>query len=128
MESTVGIEWIVDASGCRPSALRDERAMRDVIERAIDELGLNVLGEQSWHVFGGEGGVTGLVMLTESHLAVHTYPVEGIATFNLYCCTARPEWPWDERLTSMLGASHVTVRTVGRGADVCVETLEASRR
>ena len=39
-----------------------------------------------WHKFGGEGGVTGLIMLTESHLACHTYPEYQTATFNLYCC------------------------------------------
>ncbi len=116
MESNVGIEWVVDAVGCVPSALRDVRALQDVVARAIDELGLMVLGEPSWHVFEGQGGVTGLVMLTESHLAVHTYPEVGVATFNLYCCSRRPEWPWADRLAEHLGAEAVEVRTIVRGA------------
>ena len=116
MESNVGIEWVVDAVGCRPSSLRDVRKLQAVVARAIDELGLLVLGTPAWHVFEGQGGVTGLVMLTESHLAVHTYPEFGVATFNLYCCAERPEWSWAERLTEELDAAEVVVRTVVRGS------------
>jgi len=31
-------------------------------------------------------GVTGLLLLTESHLACDTFPERGFASFNLYCC------------------------------------------
>lgn len=115
MESNVGIEWVVDAVGCEPSALRDVRVVQAVVARAIDELGLTVLGDPAWHVFEGQGGVTGLVMLTESHLAVHTYPEFGVATFNLYCCSNRPEWPWADRLAEHIGAEAVEVRAFVRG-------------
>ena len=75
------------------------------------------MGEPQWHTFPGEGGVTGLVMLTESHLACHTYPEFGVATFNLYCCRERPAWAWDERLRDMIGARDVQVRSVNRSTE-----------
>lgn len=71
--------------------------------------------EPHWHTFPGAGGVTGLYLLTESHLACHTYPELGVATFNLYTCRSRPEWPWRERLATELGARCVTVRVAERG-------------
>ncbi|HEX3560880.1 MAG TPA: S-adenosylmethionine decarboxylase [Pyrinomonadaceae bacterium] len=111
---TVGTEWLIEASGCDAGRLRDAEGLRAVFARAVAELGLRVVGEQSWHKFPGEGGVTGLVMLTESHLACHTYPEFGVATFNLYCCRERAAWPWDERLREMLGARAVSVRCVRR--------------
>jgi S-adenosylmethionine decarboxylase len=113
---TVGTEWLIEASGCGEDALRDEARLREVFARAIRELDLRVVGEQMWHKFPGEGGVTGLAMLTESHLACHTYPELGTATFNLYCCRERAAWPWDERLREMLGARDVCVRSVLRAA------------
>jgi S-adenosylmethionine decarboxylase len=113
---TVGTEWLIEASGCDAGALRDEATLREVFARAIQELGLRVVGEQMWHKFPGEGGVTGLAMLTESHLACHTYPELNTATFNLYCCRERVAWPWDERLREMLGARGVNVRSVERTA------------
>jgi S-adenosylmethionine decarboxylase len=111
---TVGTEWLIEASGCDAQALRDEVVLREVFARAIRELDLRVVGEQMWHKFPGEGGVTGLAMLTESHLACHTYPELNTATFNLYCCRERAAWPWDERLREMLGAQDVRVRSVER--------------
>ena len=111
---TVGTEWLVEASGCDASRLRDAEALRAVFARAVSELGLRVVGEAHWHKFPGEGGVTGLALLTESHLACHTYPEFGVATFNLYCCRERATWPWDERLREMLGATGVRVRRLAR--------------
>jgi S-adenosylmethionine decarboxylase len=110
----VGEEWFIDAAGCRPDALRDLDALAALLERVIAELDLHVLGAPQWHRFPPPGGITGLVMLTESHLTLHTYPEVGIASFNLYCCRERPVWPWAERLADALGAAHVAVRRVAR--------------
>lgn len=119
----VGHEWVVDASGCDADALRDLALVQRVIGRIVDELGLKPVGPPAWHKFPGEGGVTGIVLLSESHLACHTYPELGAATFNLYCCRERPEWPWTERLRESLGASEVTIRRLERAVTgVAAET------
>jgi S-adenosylmethionine decarboxylase len=112
----VGQEWIVDATGCDADALRDLPRLRALLDVIIAELSLKPVGEPLWHKFPGEGGVTGLVLLSESHLACHTYPEFGVATFNLYCCRERPDWPWQKRLASVLGATEVHVRTVRRAS------------
>ena len=110
----IGSEWLVEAGGCDEEALRDVGRLAALFARVIDELGLHALHEPSWHVFPGPAGVTGFVMLTESHLACHTYPEHGIAAINLYCCRPRPEWPWEARLVELLGASEVRVRRLER--------------
>ncbi len=124
---TVGTEWLIEASGCDAGALRDVARLREVFARAISELDLRVVGEPLWHKFPGEGGATGLAMLTESHLACHTYPEFRAATFNLYCCRDRPEWPWAERLREMLGAESVRVRSVRRRAPADSPSHEPAR-
>lgn len=113
----VGTEWLIEAFDCDPSALRDVGSLQGVFAAIIGDLGLKVLGEPHWHKFGGEGGVTGLTMLTESHLACHTYPEYGTATFNLYCCHSRPEWNWNDRLRNMIGSQTVQVSQIVRGQD-----------
>lgn len=110
----VGTEWLIEATGCDRAALRDENAIRSVMSSVISDLGLCVI-DSVWHKFEGEGGVTGLIALTESHLACHTYPEHCTATFNLYCCRTRPEWDWDTNLKAALGASNVTVTKIERG-------------
>jgi len=114
----VGVEWVVEALGCDPARLRDEAAPRGVCEQLLAELGLHAVGPGRWHRFPAPGGVTGLYLLTESHLACHTYPEHGLATFNLYCCRPRPRWPWEERLGEALGAARVVVRMLERGEAV----------
>jgi S-adenosylmethionine decarboxylase len=111
----VGTEWLVEAKNCSEKLLRDEETLRRTFGSIIKDLGLKTIGQAIWHKFPGEGGVTGLVALTESHLACHTYPEHKIATFNLYCCKERPEWDWEENLKNMLGAKEVAVRKVKRG-------------
>ena len=106
---------MVDAHGCDPKTLRSPEALQAVFNRVLRELGLSAAGDPVWHVFPGEGGVTGLLLLTESHLACHTFPERGFAAFNLYCCRPRAEWPWRERLREALGATDVQVTTLVRG-------------
>jgi len=110
----VGTEWLVEATGCSGDLLRDETALRSIFRQIITDLGLKAISE-IWHTFDGEGGVTGLVALTESHLTCHTYPEHLTATFNLYCCRTRPEWDWEENLKTTLGAESVTITKIERG-------------
>ena len=111
----VGTEWLIEAAGCDAEKLRDAGLLRSVFDRVIGDLGLKVI-DSIWHKFPGEGGVTGLAALTESHLACHTYPEHNTATFNLYCCRTRPEWDWETNLKDLLGASSVNVTSLERGA------------
>ena len=110
----IGAEWLIEAGGCREDALRDVAVLDALFASVIGELSLKPLHAPAWHVFPGPAGVTGFVMLTESHLACHTYPEHGFVTINLYCCRPRPDWPWEERLASLLGAQNVRVRRLER--------------
>ncbi len=110
----VGTEWLIEATGCDAEELRDEQKLRSIMSTVVADLGLRVI-DSVWHKFRGEGGVTGLIALTESHLACHTYPEHCTATFNLYCCRTRPEWDWEGNLKAALLAKSVSVNRVERG-------------
>lgn len=111
-----GCEWIVDASGCSREQLRSLECVRVVCERIVRELELQVVGQPLWRQFPEPGGVTGLYLLSESHLACHTWPELGLATFNLFSCRRRGDWPWEECLREMLSAASVSVRVAERGS------------
>lgn len=55
-----------------------------------------------------------MLMLAESHLTIHTFPEHASACLNLFCCTPRAAWAWEERLGQLLGAQVVRVRHVHR--------------
>lgn len=109
-----GTEWLVEARGGDPARLADQRVLEDIFNQIIGDLDLHVVGSPVWHTFPHPGGVTGLCLLSESHLTVHTFPEHGSACFNLFCCTPRAEWPFAQRLRESLGATNVSVRRVTR--------------
>jgi len=112
-----GHAWIVDAYGCDPTRLRSTDALARLFADAVREMELVPVREPVWHVFGGPGGVTGFLLLSESHLAVHTFPERGFAAIDLYCCRPRAPWRWREALEEALGAASVVVRCTPRGGD-----------
>lgn len=60
-------------------------ALRSLCLQAVDAAGLRPVGEL-FHPFPAPGGVTGVVLLAESHLAVHTWPELGAVTLDVYVC------------------------------------------
>lgn len=109
-----GVEWIVDATGCDAAALRSLEKIESFFARLIADLTLKPVVAPVFHQFPPPGGITGFVVLSESHLACHTYPEFGSATFNLYCCVERPEWNWREELAREFGACEIEITIVKR--------------
>jgi S-adenosylmethionine decarboxylase len=111
---TNGCEWVVDAAGCDASALTSQARLEELFAHMVESLDLHPAAPALWKRFPGPGGVTGLVLLAESHLAVHTYPEHGTLTLNLFCCRPRPEYPFERELRERVGAARVTVRRLER--------------
>ena len=114
---TGGCEWLVDAFGCQAARLTDVAQLLRLSDSIIERLELCVLGEPLVHQFPGPGGVTALYLLTESHLAWHTYPESGLMTLNVYCCRPRAPLDWTALLAPVLGAERVSVRRLERGTE-----------
>jgi S-adenosylmethionine decarboxylase len=112
---TGGTEWLVDAFGCDPARLSRAAPLLELSATIIAKLGLQVVGLPVVHHFEEPAGVTGLYLLSESHLAWHTYPESSLCTLNLYCCRSRPELDWSALLGAALGARQVRVAAVLRG-------------
>ena len=109
-----GCEWIIEAHGCDPAVLADRAALCTLFERLIEGMNLHRVGDaQLWHEFSG-GGITGAVLLKESHLTCHTFPEFGSLCLNVFCCRPRPDWDFEENLKRQFGASSVEVRKLDR--------------
>ena len=83
-----GLHLIADLRGCAAHApLADGEALRALCLRAVADSGLTAVGEL-FHPFvdaqGRAQGVTGVVLLAESHLAIHTWPELRAVTADVY--------------------------------------------
>ena len=109
-----GIEWMIEAFGCSISTLRDPAALRGLFDVIVAEMNLRPVGEPVWHQFPGTGGVTGIWLLQESHLALHSFPEHESLCLNLFCCKQRPAMEWQTRLGRLLNCSRIDVREFTR--------------
>jgi S-adenosylmethionine decarboxylase proenzyme len=84
-----GLHLTADLSGCRdPEGLmRDRVALAALCEQTAHDAGLTVVGRQ-FHAFTphDSAGVTGVLLLAESHLAVHTWPELRAVTLDVFVC------------------------------------------
>lgn len=86
-----GLHLIADLHDCRcaPARLLDAPGLEAYCVDACQRYGLTVVG-RLFHAFrdaaGQAAGVTGTVVLAESHLAIHTWPEIGAVTLDVYVC------------------------------------------
>jgi len=87
MRRMLGLHLTADLQGCPAAApaMRDAAALRSLCLAAVAQAGLQAVGEL-FHPFPGPSGVTGMVLLAESHLAVHTWPELQAVTLDVYVC------------------------------------------
>ncbi|MFT3813641.1 MAG: adenosylmethionine decarboxylase [Acidovorax sp.] len=70
---------------CAAALMSDTGAIAALCRAQTQACGLAVVGEH-WHRFAEGGGVTGALLLAESHVALHTWPELGSATLDVYVC------------------------------------------
>ena len=124
-----GLHLTADLRGCSPAkpVMTEPSQLRDLCLAAVREAGLRPVGEL-FHRFApvpgvlppAPVGVTGVVLLAESHLAVHTWPELGAVTVDVYVCNLQADNSHlahiaIERLIAGFAASQVTRQTLLRG-------------
>ena len=81
-----GAHLIAEWCGCDASiaAMLDAAILRSLCIAFSRSAGLQIVGD-AFHQFSPHG-VTGTVLLAESHLAIHTWPESGYVTLDVYVC------------------------------------------
>jgi S-adenosylmethionine decarboxylase len=116
-----GLHLTADLYDCRaPGALlTDSALLRDALLEAVRASGLTGVA-QLFHTFAPGAGVTGVVLLAESHVAIHTWPERGAVTLDVYVCnysadnTAKAHALF-EALAAAFAPAHREVNALRRG-------------
>lgn len=80
----VGKHCILELYDCDPNKLNDEAFLRTTITNAAKRAGATLLNLIT-HRFEPQG-VTGLALLAESHISIHTWPENGYAAVDVFTC------------------------------------------
>jgi S-adenosylmethionine decarboxylase len=109
-----GCEWVIEAHGCDAESLSSLARLESLFRTLVDGMSLHPVHPAMWHCFPAPGGITGLLLLSESHLACHTFPEFQSICLNVFCCRPRPEYDFKTALEHSLGAKSITVRRLER--------------
>lgn len=84
MPHPLGKHLLIDLYGCPADLLNDVAALETVMVEAAHRAGATVLNT-TFHRFS-PCGVSGVVVIQESHLTIHTWPEQGFAAIDLFTC------------------------------------------
>jgi len=117
--NALGRHFIIELQDCDKEVLNDLGFLRDAMIAAAIDCGAVVLGD-SFHRFSPHG-VSGVVVIAESHLSIHTWPEYGYAAVDIFTCgtTVVPEKA-AEALIEKLGAKNHSLTEIQRGLLVTV--------
>ncbi|OFX30020.1 MAG: S-adenosylmethionine decarboxylase proenzyme [Armatimonadetes bacterium RBG_16_67_12] len=112
----VGHHYIAEGSGCNADAIGRVETVEQILVRAAEIAGVTVWSI-SFHRFS-PNGVSGVVVISESHLSVHTWPEYGYVALDIFTCgnTAKPEAAVQYALKEF-GASSMHITEVTRGLE-----------
>ncbi len=110
----LGHHYLVDFAGCDAATLDDPAQLVAALRALCAAARLTELSH-AVHRFEPQG-VTAVLLLAESHVALHTWPERGQAALDLFSCrSTEPEALPFDGVAHALGARHVSTQHVVRG-------------
>ena len=112
MTKALGKHLIAELWVREPHILNDPDIVRDTLLAASERGGFTVLNLSS-HTFSPHG-VTAVVLLSESHMSIHTWPEHGYAAVDIFTCGGSPRKALEE-IERRLDVDRMEVREMDRG-------------
>ena len=110
----LGRHFLVEYHRCDPEVLNHKEKIERVMIEAADICGATVL-ESSFHNYAPQG-VSGIVVIAESHIAIHTWPEYHYAAVDIFTCGTKVD-PWKayEHIKVCLDSRETNIREIERG-------------
>jgi len=110
----LGHHLLAELRGCDASRLSDLDCVREAMLEAARVSGATII-THTFHHFAPLG-ISGVVIVSESHLAIHTWPEHGFAALDYFTCGDSIDQPKAvESMLRALGATTLSTREILRG-------------
>lgn len=112
--NTLGRHILAEIYGCSPEILNNKDCIEKIMVDSALKAGAEVR-EVAFHKFSPQG-VSGVVIISESHLTIHTWPELGYAAVDVFTCGDKIN-PWDacNYMLEHFKANNMTATEVKRG-------------
>ncbi|MCL6003650.1 MAG: adenosylmethionine decarboxylase [Thermoplasmatales archaeon] len=113
---SIGIHLVGDLKGVEPEKISNTESMQDIMESAVKYGRLTKI-RSYYHQFS-PSGVSGIILLAESHLSFHTWPEYGLVALDIFTCG--PTENAESALEYILGKltpSSIEYKRIERGLD-----------
>lgn len=114
MSIALGNHILVEFMNCEPHIMNDVAAIERDMVGAAQKAGATVINS-TFHHFSPYG-VSGVVVIQESHLAIHTWPEYGYAAVDLFTCGEMDAWISFDFLKECFGAKSYSAIEMKRGS------------
>ena len=114
MSTALGNHILVEFMNCDPHIMNDVVAIERDMVGAAQKAGATVINS-TFHHFSPYG-VSGVVVIQESHLAIHTWPEYGYAAVDLFTCGEMNAWISFDHLKECFGAKSYSAIELKRGS------------
>jgi S-adenosylmethionine decarboxylase len=122
---TISRHVLAELYGCNGSLIEDVDAIRQRMLAAAEVIGATVVGEV-FHHFSPQG-VSGVVVIAESHLSVHTWPESSYVAVDIFTCGNLDPVPGISFLARQLGARQYRMQEILRGLSADLHARDYSQ-
>lgn len=110
-----GTHILADFTHISPEHLSNPEFIKATLLKSAEAASATVLSSH-FHHFGEALGVTGVLLLAESHLSIHTWPESGFAAIDIFMCGTANAHAALETLHTLFKPAHHTVHIISRQA------------
>ncbi|MBI2084491.1 MAG: adenosylmethionine decarboxylase [Candidatus Aenigmarchaeota archaeon] len=118
-----GPHLTLDIYGCSREALKDADFIYEILDELPDLIGMTKISKPSVSYYDGnpdsfdKGGVSGFVIIAESHISIHTFVEQQFASVDIFSCKEFDIEKSVEYLSGKLGGKKVEKNLIMRGTE-----------
>lgn len=124
---------VLDGYGADPKRLQDENLVHQMLDEYPDTIGMTKISEPFVYRYDtgsvpNDWGVSGFVLIAESHISVHTFPDRGYLNVDIFSCKAFDSEAAVRELKGRFGIDSVKTAVLDRGLEEFAEDQPASEQ
>jgi len=124
-----GTHYMLDGYGANPEILKDKAFLKKMLTSLVAEMHMHTITDPVVVEVGEKntkdpGGVSGFVMIAESHISFHTFPKRGFVTIDVYTCQNNLDTDTlTKKLTDSFSLQDVDAQVIARGTKYPTKNL-----